>query len=83
MTTYEDGLLDGALREAVREHDRRLNRINGSIDDTGAELASLRSDVNEFRSKLKVWGIVAVALLGLVSPVVTGVVVWSLTHSPT
>lgn len=80
MSTYDDGVLDGALREAVREHDRRLNRINGSIDDAERQLSALREDVHVLSGKLKVWGIVAVALLGLVSPIVTGFVVYSLTH---
>lgn len=79
--TYDDGFADGQLREKIREHDRRLIAINGSIDRAETTLAGLRTDVDVFFGKVKVWGFVAVSLLGLISPIVTGIVVFSLTHN--
>jgi hypothetical protein len=72
---YEDGVEVGQWREKVREHDRRLNAINGSIDRAEEAITGLREDVRGIGVKVGVYAGLAAFLASTVGSIVTGVVI--------
>lgn len=75
MSEYDEGLLDGAAREKIREHDRRLNAVNGHIKDMTKAVHAVEVTLSVLTGKLKVYGVMAMILVGVVSPIVTGLIV--------
>jgi hypothetical protein len=65
----------GRLHEKVREHDRRLLAINGSIDRAEAAINGLRTEV----AKMTVRVAVATSIATLIGSGITAVVVAKLT----
>ncbi len=61
----------GRIHEKVREHDRRLQAINGSIDRAEAAINKLSSEVAKISVKVGI----ASAVAALVGSAATGVVV--------
>lgn len=87
MSTFDDGYHAGKMSERVNEHDRRLNAINGSIDRSEqaqlqltATVADLARKVEGIGSKVGVYASIGAFVASVIGSVVTGVVVYALTH---
>lgn len=77
--SFEDGFQAGTLQEKVREHDRRLNAINGSIDRAEAALSAVREDVRGLGVRVGVYAAVAAFVASAAGSIVTAVVVIQIT----
>lgn len=83
MTEFERG----AQAEKIREHDRRLDAINGSIDRAEETVVALRKDihqvaltVNGLGVKVGVYAGLAAFIASTAGSVVTGVIVYSIVN---
>lgn len=76
MSDMEDAAFDrGRMHEKVVEHDRRLNAINGSIDRAEQALSKVDKKIDVLTGKLRVWAAMAAFIAGVVSPVVSSLII--------
>lgn len=65
----------------IREHERRLNTYNGSLERMADSVDQLIVQHAEWRATVKTWGTVFGILLGIVGPVVSALAVYLFTRA--
>jgi hypothetical protein len=64
----------------IREHERRLNSYNGSLERMADSVDGLIVSHAEWRATVRTWGVILSLLVGLISPAISGIVVYLLTQ---
>lgn len=72
MTVAEHGV-------RIREHERRLNTYNGSLERMADSVDKLIVTQAEWRATVRTWGAILTIVVGIVGPVLSGFVVYLLT----
>lgn len=70
----------GETEARIRDAERRLDAINGNIARGAEALQALTLGVAEHRSTIRTWGLVGTMVLGIMTPVATGCLVYFITH---
>lgn len=63
----------------IREHERRLNTYNGSLERMADSVDGLIKAQTEWRATVRAWVAILGILLGIVGPVISAVTVYFLT----
>jgi len=80
MSSYDDGVIDGQTREQVREHGRRLDAMNGSIDRAEQAISGLREDVKGIGVKVGIYAAIAASVAAIVGSAASGLIIYIITN---
>lgn len=64
----------------VREHERRLNTVNGHMERLADSVDALIVQQAEWRATVRTWGLVLGVVLGVISPIVSALTVYLIVH---
>lgn len=64
----------------IREHERRLNTYNGSLERMADSVDSLIVEQAEWKATVRAWAAILSVLFGIVSPVLTSLTVYLITR---
>lgn len=70
----------GETDARIRDAERRLDALNGNIARGADALQALTLTVAGFQSSVRTWGFIATLVLGIITPIATGVSVYFITH---